>query len=52
MPILCALTATEIGIAFGRNRVVYAFISPSGLGDSLFRDMSRLAGLRETALAA
>ena len=52
VPILCALTATEIGIAFGRNRVVYAFISPSGLGDGLFRDMSRLAGLRETSLAA
>ena len=52
IPMLCALTATEIGIAFGRNRVAYAFILPSGLGDSLFRDMRRLAGLRETSLAA
>tara|TARA_Y100001960_G_scaffold328044_1_gene415851 strand:- start:935 stop:1456 length:522 start_codon:yes stop_codon:yes gene_type:complete len=52
IPILDSLTATEIGTAFGRNRVVHAFISSGGIGDSLFRDMGRLAGLRETTLAA
>ena len=50
--VLDALSATEMGGAFGRERVVHALVSADGLGESLVRDMGRLAGLRDTGSAA
>ena len=50
--VLDALSATEMGGAFGRERVVHALVSTGGLGESLVRDMGRLAGLRNTGAAA
>ena len=50
--ILDALSATEIGSAFGRERIVHALVSADGLGESLVRDMGRLAGLRDTGETA
>ena len=50
--VLDALSATEMGSAFGRERVVHALVLADGLGKSLVRDMGRLAGLRDTGAAA
>lgn len=52
MVVLDALTATELGAAFGRERMVHVLITAGGLADSLCRDMIRLSGLREDGVAA
>jgi len=44
-----ALDADELGLAFGRERVVHALVAPGGLADSLARDAARLGGLRSAA---
>ena len=50
--VLDALSATEMGGALGRERVVHALVLADGLGKSLVRDMGRLAGLRNTGAGA
>ncbi len=47
-----ALSATELGAAFGRERVVHALVSAGGLSDNLNRDLMRLSGLRQDGVAA
>ncbi|MDM7256015.1 MAG: RNA-binding protein [Paracoccus sp. (in: a-proteobacteria)] len=40
------LTASELGLAFGRDHVIHSALAPGGLTESTIRDASRLAGLR------
>ena len=40
------LTASEIGLAFGRDHVIHSALAPGGLTDKVIRDASRLNGLR------
>ena len=41
------LTATELGLAFGREHVIHAALAPGGLTKSIVEDAARLSGLRE-----
>ncbi|MEK9752017.1 MAG: DUF448 domain-containing protein [Rhodospirillaceae bacterium] len=45
-----ALTADEIGMPFGRERVAHVLVLAGGIRDSLGRDLMRLQGLREASL--
>lgn len=40
------LTASELGLAFGRDHVIHSALAPGGLTKTIIRDASRLAGLR------
>ncbi|KGJ08153.1 RNA-binding protein [Paracoccus versutus] len=40
------LTASELGLSFGRDHVIHSALAPGGLTDQLIRDASRLTGLR------
>lgn len=40
------LTATELGLSFGRDHVIHSALAPGGLTDSVIRDAGRLNGLR------
>ena len=40
------LTATELGLSFGRDHVIHGALAPGGLTDKVIRDASRLNGLR------
>ena len=40
------LTASELGLAFGRDHVIHSALAPGGLTDKVIRDASRLNGLR------
>ena len=40
------LTASEIGLSFGRDHVIHSALAPGALTDTLIRDASRLNGLR------
>ena len=40
------LTASELGLSFGRDHVIHSALAPGGLTDRLIRDASRLNGLR------
>lgn len=40
------LTASEIGLSFGRGHVIHAALAPGGLTDKVIRDAARLNGLR------
>ncbi|TWI35900.1 RNA-binding protein [Paracoccus sulfuroxidans] len=40
------LTASELGLSFGRDHVIHSALAPGGLTDKLIRDASRLNGLR------
>lgn len=40
------LTASELGLSFGRDHVIHSALAPGGLTESVIRDASRLAGLR------
>lgn len=40
------LTASEIGLSFGRGHVIHGALAPGGLTDKVIRDASRLNGLR------
>jgi len=40
------LTAAEMGVAFGRDRVIHAALFPGGLAHSVRYESARLAGLR------
>ncbi|MFV0409249.1 MAG: RNA-binding protein [Paracoccus sp. (in: a-proteobacteria)] len=40
------LTASELGLAFGRDYVIHSALSKGGLADKVIRDAGRLNGLR------
>jgi len=40
------LTASELGLSFGRDHVIHSALAPGRLTDMLIRDASRLTGLR------
>ena len=40
------LTASEMGLSFGRDHVIHAALAPGGLTAKVIRDASRLNGLR------
>ena len=40
------LTASELGLAFGRDHVIHSALSRGGLADKIIRDAGRLNGLR------
>lgn len=40
------LTASELGLSFGRDHVIHGALAPGGLTDKVIRDASRLTGLR------
>lgn len=40
------LTASELGLSFGRDYVIHSALAPGRLTDSVIRDASRLTGLR------
>jgi len=45
-PILAALTAVELGLAFGRDSVVHAALDAGGAADRVVREARRLDGFR------
>jgi uncharacterized protein len=49
LPLAAALTAAELGAAFGRDRVVNAAVGPGPLARRLLADLRRLAGFRAGA---
>jgi len=51
VPSAAALTAAELGAAFGRERVVHVAVGPGRLALRLLADLRRLAGLRAEAAA-
>ncbi len=40
------LTASELGLSFGRDHVIHSALAPGGLTRNVIRDASRLQGLR------
>lgn len=40
------LTASELGLSFGRDHVIHSALAPGGLTANVIRDASRLTGLR------
>lgn len=50
LPLICALTAAEIGAAFGRDHVVNASLGPGPLGRRLIADAQKLVGFRANAV--
>ena len=40
------LTASELGLAFGRAHVIHSALAPGGLTEKVIRDAARLNGLR------
>ncbi|MDO5630822.1 MAG: RNA-binding protein [Paracoccus sp. (in: a-proteobacteria)] len=40
------LTASELGLSFGRDHVIHGALAPGGLTDKVIRDAGRLTGLR------
>ena len=49
--LISALTAAELGAAFGRDHIVHAAVGRSPLCDRLAVDLARLAGFRAGAMA-
>jgi uncharacterized protein len=52
LPCAEALTTSELGAAFGRDRIVHAAVGGGKLGRRLLLDLEKLAGLRVTAPGA
>lgn len=50
LPLICALTAAEIGAAFGRDHVINASLGPGPLGRRLIADAQKLVGFRANAV--
>ncbi len=46
------LTADELGMAFGRQKVIHAALASGGLGQRVVEEALRLQGVRETVMAA
>ena len=42
----CDLSAAELGLAFGRDRVIHAALISGGLGARVRYESARLAGMR------
>ncbi len=42
------LTASELGLAFGREHVIHAALAAGGLAEKIGEDAQRLSGVRET----
>jgi uncharacterized protein len=51
LPLICVLTAAEIGAAFGREHVVNASLGSGPLCRRLLSDAQKLAGFRANAMA-
>ncbi len=49
LPVAAALTAAELGAAFGRDHVVFAALGPGPLAARLLADARRMAGFRAGA---
>ncbi len=49
LPCVETLTASELGAAFGRDRIVHAAVGSGKLGRRLLADLDKLAGLRIAA---
>ncbi|HTT80825.1 MAG TPA: RNA-binding protein [Stellaceae bacterium] len=49
LPTVSVLTATELGAAFGRERVVHAAVGGGRLAARLLTELARLAGMRQAA---
>lgn len=47
-PLIEALTADEMGFAFGRDSVIHAALESGGAADRLLREVRRLDGLRQS----
>ncbi len=45
-PVICCLTAEELGAAFGRDRAVHVALAAGGFARRLHDEMRRLAGFR------
>ena len=41
------LSASELGLSFGRENVIHAALAAGGLAESIRRDATRLSGVRE-----
>jgi uncharacterized protein len=50
LPLVCVLTAAEIGAAFGREHVVNASLGAGPLCDRLIADAGKIAGFRAAAV--
>jgi hypothetical protein len=50
LPMAVALTAAEIGAAFGRDQLVHASVGPGPLSTRLLTDAGKLAGFRAGAV--
>jgi uncharacterized protein len=50
LPMAVALTAAEIGAAFGRDQLVHASVGPGALSARLLTDAGKLAGFRAGAV--
>lgn len=44
---ICCLSACELGMAFGRDRVIHAAVLAGGLSDRIYEEALRLSGFRE-----
>ena len=47
MPVRAVLTSDELGLVFGRQRLVNAFVKTGRLAERLDRELGRLAGFRK-----
>ncbi len=43
---VACLTAAELGLAFGRDRVIHAALAAGGLADQIVYESARLSGIR------
>jgi uncharacterized protein len=50
LPLICVLTAAEIGAAFGREHVVNASLGAGPLCGRLIADAQKIAGFRAEAV--
>jgi len=48
LPFVAALSAADLGLAFGRESVVHAALGPGGLADRFVMEARRLEGVRAT----
>ena len=46
LPKVCLLRATELGVAFGRDKTVHAALAQGGLAESFVETAARLSGFR------
>jgi predicted RNA-binding protein YlxR (DUF448 family) len=51
LPVICVLSADELGMALGRDRAVHLAVAPGRLAGRLVAEAARLAGFRPAAAA-